>query len=154
LFKSLGADVIVFDSQGEHTLGEVVRRLRKSDMPDLSDVPNLVYSLDGGKFQHTERQIEDNDMDENVVDWSLFPTDFYTPTVQLRTARSCAFKCAFCRYPAVGGALKLNSVDVVMQQLLGLKDAGVKNIVFIDDTFNVPLPLLTASTSAPSSSMR
>lgn len=140
LFKSLGADIIVFDSQGESTLGEVVARLRKSDMPDLSDVPNLIYSLDGGKFVHTERQIEDNDMDENVVDWSLFPQDFYTPTVQLRTARSCAFKCAFCRYPAVGGALKLNSVDAVMTQLTWLKDHGVKNVVFIDDTFNVPLP--------------
>ena len=140
LFKGVGADIFVFDSQGETALAAILEKLRVSDMPDLSTVPNLIYSLDGGAFKHTERQIEDNDMDQNVVDWSLFPEDFYTPTVQLRTARSCAFKCAFCRYPAVGGPLKLNSVDIVMHQLQHLKQGGVKNVVFIDDTFNVPLP--------------
>jgi len=140
LFKTIGADIFVFDSQGESTLAAVVSKLRESDQPDLSDVPNLIYSLDGGPFRHTERQIEDNDMDSNVIDWSLFPSSLFTPTVQLRTARSCAFNCAFCRYPAVGGALKLNSVDVIERDLLQLKDSGVRSVVFIDDTFNVPLP--------------
>ena len=140
LFKSVGADIFVFDSQGEASLAAVVGALRDSDAPDLSHVPNLIYSLDGGPFRHTARQIEDNDMDENIVDWSIFPQDYYTPTVQLRTARSCAFKCAFCRYPAVGGELKLNSVELVHGQLQKLKEAGVQNVVFIDDTFNVPLP--------------
>ena len=139
LFGSIGADVFVFDSQGETTLGRLMEKLRAGD-DDLSDVPNLIWTRDGKKFEHTTRAIEDNDMDENVIDWSQFPSDFYAPTVQLRTARSCAFKCAFCRYPAVGGALKLNAVDVVMEQLRAVRDAGAKHVVFIDDTFNVPLP--------------
>jgi len=140
LFGTIGADIFVFDSQGESALAAVVKKLHDSDQPDLSDVPNLIYSAEGQPFRRTERQVEDNDMDSNVIDWSLFPPKLFTPTVQLRTARSCAFNCAFCRYPAVGGALKLNSVDVVERDLLLLKDAGVRNVVFIDDTFNVPLP--------------
>ena len=140
LFKSVGADIFVFDSQGESTLARVLEKLRLSDVPDLSQVPNLIYSLDGSPFKHTERSVENNDMDEGVVDWGMFPNDFVGPTVQLRTARSCAFKCAFCRYPAVGGALALNSVEAIERQLWHLAEAGTKQVVFIDDTFNVPLP--------------
>src|SRR5205085_10332281 len=84
--------------------------------------------------------IEDNDMDENSVDWSRFEREFYTPGVQIRTARSCAFSCSFCKYPAMAGRLNLTSLPVVERELRMLNDAGVKHLVFIDDTFNVPLP--------------
>ena len=136
---SIQADIFVFDSQGETTLDRVVEKLA-GGATDLDDVPNLIYSLDGGKLRHTEREIEDNDMDSNVIDWSYFDPSTYAPTAQMRTARSCAFECAFCRYPAVGGSLNLNEVDVVEAQLKHLADQGVQQVVFIDDTFNVPLP--------------
>ncbi|MFT5289283.1 MAG: radical SAM PhpK family P-methyltransferase [Planctomycetota bacterium] len=136
---SIEADIFVFDSQGETTLDRVVTEL-KSDNPDLAGIPNLIYRGGESKFTHTVREVEDNDMDSNVIDWSYFDDSSFTPTAQLRSARSCAFECAFCRYPAVGGALTLNSVDVVEAQLKELSASGVKQVVFIDDTFNVPLP--------------
>lgn len=143
ILGSIPADIFVFDSQGETTLDRVVAKL-KTDTTDLDDVPNLIYSMDGGKLRHTEREVEDNDMDSNVIDWSYFDESIFSPTAQMRTARSCAFECAFCRYPAVGGRLNLNEVDVVEEQLRHLAGRGVKQVVFIDDTFNVPLPRFKA----------
>ena len=139
ILGEIDADIFVFDSQGETTLHRILEQL-KQETPALGDVPNLIYRTGGGKFTHTVREVEDNDMDSNVIDWSHFDASLFTPTAQLRSARSCAFECAFCRYPAVGGSLNLNSVEVVEEQLKHLTSRGVKQVIFIDDTFNVPLP--------------
>lgn len=138
IFKQLGADIFVFDSQGELTLSRVLLALR-DPTPDLDAIPNLVYK-DGKTFKRSTREIESNDLDENAIDWTSFSPDYYTPTVQMRTARSCSFNCAFCRYPVMAGALSLTSLEVVEAELRYLREHGVRNVVFIDDTFNVPLP--------------
>lgn len=141
IFKEIGADIYIFDSQGELTLSKIMAELRSGQNPlDLSGIPNLTYTSDNVQFHRTPRLVEDNDMDENAVDWGYFDPDYYAPTVQTRTARSCAFKCSFCRYPAFAGSLNLTSLDVLERELQLLHATGVKNVVFIDDTFNVPLP--------------
>jgi p-methyltransferase len=138
LFQDMGADIYVFDSQGENTLARLLLELRNPD-GDLARVPNLIYTEDGRTFARTERQPENNDLDANVIDWNIFDPDYISPFVWMRTARSCAFACAFCRYPALGGPLTLNNIEVLRQQFRTLKDRGVEFIYFIDDTFNVPL---------------
>ncbi len=140
VFRSIGADIYICDSQGEGTLTQVLRALRTGKWAGLALVPNLVYTRDRKTFSRTGRSIEENPITESVVDWSLFDTGFYAPTVQMRTARSCAYSCAFCQYPQLGGPLSLNSVDFVESQLRQFQEAGVENVVFIDDTFNVPFP--------------
>lgn len=139
VFGSIGADIYICDSQGESTLTQVVRALR-TGRAGLALVPNLAYTDDGRTFTRTRRIPEDNPIDEAVVDWNLFARDFYAPTVQMRTARSCAYACAFCQYPQLGGPLSLNSLEHVESQLRAFHEAGVQNVVFIDDTFNVPFP--------------
>lgn len=139
LFAEMGADIYVFDSQGELTLSRVLQELRSAD-PDLSRIPNVIYTEDGLTFERGGREIENNDLEAGVINWSLFDRDYIAPFAWMRTARSCAFSCAFCRYPALGGALTLNSVATVEHQLRELNEAGVKHVYFIDDTFNVPLP--------------
>jgi radical SAM PhpK family P-methyltransferase len=138
IFQMIGADIYIFDSQGELTLSQILEQLRADG--DLSRIPNLVYTADGRTFARTGRSVESNDMNANVVDWQLFDRQYYTPTVQTRTARSCAFNCSFCRYPVNAGPLNLTGLDVLENELRYLKAMGVKNVVFIDDTFNVPLP--------------
>lgn len=141
IFREIGADIYIFDSQGELTLAKVLAELRdRKGNADLSGIPNLTYSFDNALFHRTQRIVEDNDMDENAVDWGYFNADYFVPTVQIRTARSCAFKCAFCRYPAFAGSLNLTSLGKIESELRLLHSSGVKNVVFIDDTFNVPLP--------------
>jgi p-methyltransferase len=137
MLSEMGADIYVFDSQGELTLSRICAELRNS-RPDLSTVPNLIYTSDNQTFERTPREIENNDMDEGSIDWSHFSNDLLVPSVQLRTARSCAYKCAFCRYPVLAGDLNLMSLEAVERELTYLKEIGVTHLLFIDDTFNIP----------------
>lgn len=140
VFRQIGADVYVIDSQGEDTLARVIPQLRKVGQGDLSGVPNLCLTTDGETFHRTSRIPENNDLDENAMDWSSFDPQEITPVTYVRTARSCPFACAFCNYPALAGEHIIGGVDEVEKQLQQLHEAGTTDLVFIDDTFNVPLP--------------
>jgi radical SAM PhpK family P-methyltransferase len=106
----------------------------------MGDVPNIAY-VENGKLRRTATIAENNSLDENFIDWRSFAAETKGgATIQTRTARSCAFKCSFCNYPARAGALTLTSLDVLEQELDSMHELGVQNLVFIDDTFNVPFP--------------
>jgi p-methyltransferase len=134
----LGADIYVADSQGEHTLVRVASCLR--DGGTLGHVPNLLLPGDAG-VQRTRSEPESNSLDENAIDWAATLRPQAGATLQTRTARSCAFKCAFCAYPTRAGGLTLASLETVERELDSMLNyGGVRNVVFVDDTFNVPLP--------------
>ena len=137
MLSEMGADIYVLDSQGELTLSRICAALREPK-PDLGAVPNLIYTRDNRSFERTPREIENNDMDEGSIDWRGFSSDLLVPSVQLRTARSCAYKCAFCRYPVIAGDLNLMSLATIERELCSLKEIGVTHLLFIDDTFNIP----------------
>jgi radical SAM PhpK family P-methyltransferase len=139
ILNEIGADIYVNDSQGELTLSELLHTLRDHDTRDLSSIPNLVYADHDRNFRRTAKRPENNDINE-TVDWRYFDKQLYSSTVQIRTARSCAFKCSFCRYPALAGQLSLANLETIENNLRFLDAVNVRNIVFIDDTFNVPLP--------------
>jgi radical SAM PhpK family P-methyltransferase len=157
ILEMIGADVYVNDSQGESTLAMVLERLRAGR--DLGDVPNLIYrrqtsapapavssrlpmlnDADRSTFARTASQPENNDLNTDAIDWSRIDPRLFTPATQTRTARSCAYKCSFCTFPAMAGELTLTDLDVVEQELRYLQQAGVTYLTFIDDTFNVPAP--------------
>ena len=134
----LGADIYVIEGQGEDTLARIVECLKHDR--SLREVPNIAY-FESGKLQRTNVTPENNSLDENFIDWRSFPADTMGATIQTRTARSCAFKCSFCNYPTRAGALTLTSLDVLERELDSMHElGGVQNVVFIDDTFNVPFP--------------
>jgi Radical SAM superfamily len=127
------ADVFVNDSQGEAAALALCQAF-----PDrISEVPNLVIRNPDGTASETRRVHEANEIDSTPLALDrVAPGD----VVHLRTARSCAFKCEFCSYPTVAGALALMDLDLVMATLRRCRDAGVRAIFFVDDTFNVPRP--------------
>jgi Fe-S oxidoreductase len=135
----MGADFYVVDSQGETTLSSLVRALKANEDP--ATVPNLAY-FKQGQLVRTHVVPETNVMDEVDIRWNEFAKEEdMGETIQLRTARSCAFKCAFCNYPTRAGKLSLASLDTVGRELSSIRSIDkVQNVVFIDDTFNVPLP--------------
>jgi radical SAM PhpK family P-methyltransferase len=137
--RDLGADIYVVEGQGELALVRVLECLKSGD--DLSRVPNILY-FDGTRFARTAEEPENNSLDENYVDWKLLADGgALGPTLQTRTARSCAFKCAFCNYPTRAGTLTLTGLNTLEREFSSMLDLGnVHNVVFIDDTFNVPLP--------------
>lgn len=134
----IGADIYVIEGQGELTLARIVGCLKSGG--DLGSVPNVVY-YDNRELRRTKVSPENNSLDQNAIDWRGFPDEELGPTIQTRTARSCAFKCSFCNYPTRAGALTLASLETIEQELDSMKELGsVQNTVFIDDTFNVPFP--------------
>ncbi|MBV9927467.1 MAG: PhpK family radical SAM P-methyltransferase [Acidobacteria bacterium] len=134
----MGADIYVNEGQGEATLAQIVATLREGG--DLGRVPNIIYR-DGARLRATPTAPENNSLDENSIDWRGFTGEDLGRTIQTRTARSCAFNCSFCNYPTRAGKLTLAGLDTVERELDSIRQLGqVRNVVFIDDTFNVPLP--------------
>jgi len=134
----MDADLYVIEGAGELTLSAAVACLKEGG--DLSAVPNLAY-FEGGELRRTASLTENNSLDESAINWLDFSGQHLGRTIQTRTARSCAFKCSFCNYPTRAGALTLASVETVERELDSMRALGdVRNVVFIDDTFNVPLP--------------
>jgi p-methyltransferase len=136
--EDIGADIYVVEGQGEATLLDIVETLKAGR--SLASVPNILYTEDGVLVRNPRRP-EENHLDECDIDWLAFSDRDLGHTIQTRTARSCAFSCAFCNYPGRAGNLALSSLDTVKRELDAIRElGGVRNVVFIDDTFNVPLP--------------
>ncbi|MEV6704442.1 PhpK family radical SAM P-methyltransferase [Micromonospora wenchangensis] len=138
VLAEIGADVYVHDGQGEDTLRKLVEAVRGGQ--SLDGVPNLLWVRDGETVARTRRIPENNSLDECAVEWSHFDGADLGPVLQTRTARSCAFKCSFCDYPVRAGALSLASLSTIERELDAMAELGATDVVFIDDTFNVPLP--------------
>jgi p-methyltransferase len=140
VFRSIGADVYVDSSEGEATLTAVVRALSRNDRARLRETPNLIVRDTPESFVRTPRMPERNDLEANVIDWSTFEPEAFTPTAYMRTARSCPFTCEFCNYPAMAGPHTYASVEVIEREMRYLAEHGLEYLLIVDDTFNVPLP--------------
>ncbi len=133
--SSIGADIYVNSSQGEATLVKVIEAIR-NDAP-LDTIPNIYFKSDKNYFS-TAIVKEDNELGKNLVDWHLF-ADKLGDIINVRTSISCPFSCAFCGFPERAGKyqmLHVEEIEIELNQLA--KIDKVKNIKFIDDTFNVP----------------
>lgn len=136
VFEYLGADIYVCSHEGEATLVQVLQGLKENS--DLSGIPNLVYKV-GSHYVKTGAYLENNRLEENRVDWRLFPARDVGPFVSLRTAKSCPFSCAFCGFPQRAGRYRFLEEKDVEKQLQDLAELGfVRSLSFIDDTFNIP----------------
>jgi anaerobic magnesium-protoporphyrin IX monomethyl ester cyclase len=135
LFKFLGADYYVISQEGEETLANLLHCLKSGDDP--SQVPNLAY-FEGTNFIRTKEKTEANSIEENPVDYSLFPDSELGEFVSTRTSKSCPFACAFCAFPERAGAYRYTGIGDVEKELNALNDRGITTLTFLDDTFNVP----------------
>lgn len=134
--KYLGADIYVISQEGEHALAETLGALRRGS--SLDGVDNIAYRS-GGSYVLTRASIESNPLEENMVDYRLFPREEIGQFVSVRTAKSCPFSCSFCGFPQRAGKYKYTGVELVEQELNALRETGtVTTVTFLDDTFNVP----------------
>jgi len=139
--QSYGADVYVVSARGETPLLEILRR---GSMQALLADPKIpcTYIVSKGEVHQPPAYPEMGlEMRDSYIRWSKLPqTDHLYHTVHMRTARSCAFKCAFCEYPVNQGPLSLIPVDTVDLELQEIQRLGkIRSLIFTDDTFNVPL---------------
>src|SRR5882724_5615265 len=136
LFKYIGADFYVISSEGETALVNIIEALKNRG--SFEKIDNLVFKKDG-KFVTTASSIESNALEDNMIDYNLFPREDLNEFVTLRTAKSCPFSCSFCGFPQRAGKYKYLSVALVEQELNAIREIEtVSTLTFIDDTFNVP----------------
>jgi len=138
--RAYGADAYVVTPRGEQPVLELLARRSRAELAE--DPPPCTYVVSGRAVQPPPARPEPPfGLDEGYVRWSQLPqSDHLYHTVHTRTARSCAFSCAFCEYPVNQGPLTTASLDTVERELDELKALGtVRSLIFTDDTFNVPL---------------
>ena len=124
-------DCFVNDTQGEGAFLELVKKFKK----DISQVPNLIWRNDEGEVIFNRVAAENNDINSTIIDFDYLDDPLIA---HIRTARSCAFKCAFCSYPSIAGPLVTMELENIFDTMLKAKKAGLKALFFTDDTFNVP----------------
>ncbi|MDP3722277.1 MAG: radical SAM protein [Candidatus Omnitrophota bacterium] len=124
-------DAFVNDVQGEGALLDLARAWPKG----LTQIPNLIWRDADGTVHMNERTAEQNDVNATPLEFERLKPG---SVIHMRTARSCAFKCAFCSYPTIAGKLALMELENALATIRRAKDAGVSAVFFVDDTFNVP----------------
>lgn len=133
ILGDIGADIYVQQKQGEQTLANLLLKLRESD--DLSKIKNC-YIKWQGQFVFTGAEAE---FSLAPIDWDNFKHKSLGATLQTRTALSCPFRCTFCDYPVRAGKWVPQEISEVEKELQQIQArSNVTNLVFIDDTFNVP----------------
>lgn len=135
LFRAIRADYFIKDPSGEDILAELIRCIRNNEEP--SGIRNLYYS-NNDAFRFTFEKSLDYDFDANRIDWKLF-RERLAPVLNLRTAVSCPYRCAFCNFPLYAGKYSLSPIDYCEQELRELHAQGIRYIQFVDDTFNLPI---------------
>ncbi|MBI5432544.1 MAG: radical SAM protein [Planctomycetes bacterium] len=137
MLRAFGADAYVLSAQSEESVIEILRHER-GELARL-DLPHTLVRTANGYVASSQREERHFGLEETYVRWSkLDPASLYH-TVHTRTARSCAFKCAFCTFPQLQGTLELAPEASFEAELEELKRLGsVRSLIFTDDTFNVP----------------
>jgi radical SAM superfamily enzyme YgiQ (UPF0313 family) len=140
LLLQYGADAYVVTPRGEGPLVELLRHQGRESL--IANPPPCTYVVHERRVTPPSSTLEPPlAFDEGYIRWSQLPQKSHLyHTVHTRTARSCAFACAFCEYPVNQGPLTLMPVEAFERELQELKALGtVRSVVFTDDTFNVPL---------------
>ncbi|MEP0265317.1 PhpK family radical SAM P-methyltransferase [Dokdonia sp.] len=132
----LKGDYYINSSQGERAMVNLIEAIKNND--PIDDIENVFY-IEDGKLIKNKMKAEQNTLNENMVDWSLFKSD-NKEYVNIRTAISCPFTCAFCGFPENAGKYQTVPPEMVIEELHQLVkfNPEIKSIYFIDDTFNVP----------------
>ena len=140
LMAAWGADAYVISALGEEPLLELLKH-EPADLPGLELPLTWVRDGAGGYRLSTEREEHGTPIDETYVRWTRLAAPSLYHTINMRTARSCAFKCSFCTFVALQGAHEVNRPETLALELEELRqNGGARSIIFTDDTFNVPAP--------------
>lgn len=102
---------------------------------EIEQVCNLTYRSQDG--------IEENPLHPLIEDFSLIPEfymqseqhDFENKIVYYEASRGCTYRCAYC-LSSISKRVRFFPLDRVKRELKHLVELGVKQIKFVDRTFN------------------
>jgi radical SAM superfamily enzyme YgiQ (UPF0313 family) len=74
--------------------------------------------------------------DELWASFDLADPDLWVP---VQTRRGCPYRCSYCSTPSIEGhRMRTRSPRLVAAELRRMADAGVRQIQFVDNIFNIP----------------
>ncbi len=135
-FSYIKADIFVLSREGELTLINILKSLKENRK--LDEVKNIAYKH-GDRYVISEMVSEKNILRENLIDYSLFPSEDIGEFTNIRISKGCPYKCAYCGFPVRSEKYQVLSVDHIQKELDAISKVGtVKSLFFMDDTVNVP----------------
>jgi len=131
----------VFRGEGEYSFYNFL----KGD--DIRSIPGLSYRKNG-KFVHNPDSCLIADLDTLPPPaYKKLKVHKYSPTlgsykrlpaISMLATRGCPGKCIYCFGSFLGGKVRMHTVDYLIAEIkMLIKDYGIKEILFYDDTFTV-----------------
>lgn len=125
-------DFIVY-GEGEETFKELMDRLIHNN-EDYMDIKGLIYSQDNRIIKNSPRPL--------IKDLNIIPSpyknlgnEFENKIVYFESSRGCPFNCEFCLSSTIQG-VRYFGIERVREELSNLIDGKVKQVKFVDRTFN------------------
>ncbi len=135
-FSYIKADFFVLSREGEQTLINILRSLKGNGK--IEEVRNIAYKH-GDKYFVSSIENENNILQENMIDYSLFPRKDIGEFINVRISKGCPYKCAYCGFPVRSEKYQVLSVAHIQKELDAISKVGtVKSLFFMDDSVNVP----------------
>ncbi len=128
---------LVMKGEGEKTFAALIRMLAETadclDEADAADLPEGIVIRQGDILRTTADRRPMN-MDELPFVYQDL-AEFENRIIYYETARGCPFRCSYC-LSSIDKGLRLRSLDKVKRELQFFLDNNVKQVKFIDRTFN------------------
>lgn len=124
--------------EGEETVPELAEKL-----DDPKDVSGIFYRENENVIFTGPRPLPDFDSlpspRRDLLDVKRYP--FPLDNVGIQTKRGCPLRCAYCSYPFLNGnRVRLRSPCNVVNEIESLvNEFGVRQFMFVDGVFNVPI---------------
>lgn len=132
LKKSPFVDFIIY-GEGEETFKELLLTLNNNENA-LKDIKGLIFRENEKICINEPRPLIQNlDVIPSPFDYNL--NDFKNRIVYFESSRGCPFNCKFCLSSTIKG-VRFFSIERVKEDLQKLINAKVKQVKFVDRTFN------------------
>jgi len=123
----------IIRGEGEYTLKELLAHIYAGK--DFSGIQGLTYRAGGHIIENPARDL--------IPDLDLIPSpytidrieNYRNRTIYYETSRGCPFNCSYCLSSTIKG-VRYFSLERVKSDLALLMSAGVKEVKFVDRTFN------------------
>ena len=125
-------DFVIF-GEGEETFKELLINLNENNY-DYSKIKGLMYRNDEGICKNVSRPLILN-LDDIPSPYNGNFSDLKNKIVYFESSRGCPFNCKFCLSSSISG-VRFFSIERVKEELRNLIKAGVKQVKFVDRTFN------------------
>lgn len=131
----LGADMGI-QGEGEVSFPLLVERMGKG--AQVSDLPGIYFPGRSASARSFESDLDSLPLPEPSL-WIPSRAGSRNLWVPVQSRRGCPLECTFCSTSAIEGrAIRRRSPRQMVKWLGELREAGCRNVNFVDNTFNLP----------------